>query len=412
MSIKTESFLASLYNCLDKINPVHPLTPLRTKAWDHFLELGLPTKKDDAYQYVPLRRLYEKSFLPPERTNFSQEEIQSYLHPECQESWVVFINGYFIPHLSKLPKKVIALSLSDALKSYGPLLQSRWSKTLQEERDPLAILNLAIHSEGLFLYIPPQLKLKTPIQALFLATEDCLAPARIQLFLGAQSEVEWISTTAGNGHHLNLLDLALEQNASFIQTEISSGWHLNFLRTTLKKESRLKHLNLSLGNHFSRHSLEAILQGEGSDVLLQGLSHLKQEGQTHTHIRVEHAAPHARSMQKFKGALEDQSNLSFSGKIYVHPNSEKTEAYQLSQNLILSEGAIANAKPNLEIFNPDVKASHGATVSQIDEEQMFYLRSRGLSCEQARRLLVHGFIQEMIYQIPHPFLRRIYASSL
>jgi Fe-S cluster assembly protein SufD len=127
---------------------------------------------------------------------------------------------------------------------------------------------------------------------------------------------------------------------------------------------------------------------------------LQQASQSHTHVFVEHAAPHARSLQKFKGVLKDIAQSSFEGKIFVRPVAQKTEAYQLNHNLLLSEGAIANAKPNLEIFADDVKASHGATFSQVDEEQLFYLKSRGLSSMDATQLLIRGFMQEMIDQIP------------
>lgn len=404
-----DAFLSSLKQIFEKISAADPLKGMRAKAWDHFLELGLPSKSDDAFQYVPLRRLYELPLQPPVMPR--QNVIEPY--PECRGSFLVFVNGYFSPELSdisKLPKKIIALPFSEALKSYGSFLQSGWSKSLKEERDPFAILNLATHSQGLFFYVPPHTKIEPPIQALFLTTEEnTFAPARAQIFLGAEAQVQWISTIVGEGLHQTFLEVALEPGASFTETSLSNTHcHLNFLRSTLKRDSRLRHLGLA-HRGLCRHSLEVMLQGENSDVLLQGLWHLKNEAQIHTHVRVEHAAPHARSLQKFKGVLENRAQSSFAGKIYVHPNAEKTEAYQLNHNLLLSPGAIAQAKPNLEIFNPDVKASHGATVAQVDEEQLFYLQSRGLTAQESSLLLVKGFIQEMIDQIPHAFLRKPYV---
>jgi Fe-S cluster assembly protein SufD len=156
----------------------------------------------------------------------------------------------------------------------------------------------------------------------------------------------------------------------------------------------------------ARHSLRVHIQGENADALLQGLWHQKKSSQTHTHVFVEHAAPHAKSLQKFKGVLKDTAQSSFEGKIFVRPEAQKTEAYQLNQNLLLSDAAIANAKPNLEVFADDVKASHGATFSQVDDEQLFYLKSRGLSPEAASRLLIRGFMQEMIDQIGVPSVRQ------
>jgi Fe-S cluster assembly protein SufD len=290
------------------------------------------------------------------------------------------------------------------MNSYCPILEGRWKKTLSEERDPFALMNLALHSSALFLYIPPHVKLQKPIQALFIGTQDCLAPARLQIFLGAHAKVEWISTTVGPALHNVLLDVALEEAASFeeVETTSKSLWHQKFLRATLKKKSHLKHLNLT--HTSSRHSLIALLQEEEADVLLQGIAHLKDEEEAHTYIKVEHLAPNCHSLQKFKAVVDGLAQTSFSGKIYVHKEAEKTEAYQLSQSLLLTPGAKAQAKPGLEIFNPDVKASHGATVAQIDSEELFYLQSRGLTLEAAKHLLVRGFIAEMLNQNPHSFL--------
>ncbi|HUD01144.1 MAG TPA: Fe-S cluster assembly protein SufD [Rhabdochlamydiaceae bacterium] len=415
MSIKEETsqgtFLAGLHRYFEQTGRSDLLKSVREKAWDHFLELGLPEKTDEAFRYVPLRRLYELNFKETSLSP-SKEEILSYIYPECRGSYLVFVNGSYHPDLSdvsSLPKKVVVQPIADAMRSYGPFLQSRWSKVLKEEPDPLAVLNLAVHPQGLFFYVPPKVIIDVPIQTLFLSTQDSFAPARLQLFLASQTEVKWISSVAGDGIHNTFLDVALEDSASFQQTEVpckGEGWHFNFLRATLKRDSRLKHFTLTQGPRITRHSLRTQIQGENADVLLQGLWHLQKKSQAHTHVFVEHAAPHARSLQKFKGILRDTAQSSFEGKIFVLPVAQKTEAYQLNHNLLLSEGAIAYAKPNLEIFADDVKASHGATVAQVDEEQLFYLKSRGLGTEEASQLLIRGFMQEMIDQIPHEFIRK------
>jgi Fe-S cluster assembly protein SufD len=142
--------------------------------------------------------------------------------------------------------------------------------------------------------------------------------------------------------------------------------------------------------------LQATLLEEGSEVHFKGLDNLSGNLEAHTHILIEHKAPHCISRQHFKKALREQSLSSFEGKIYVHPEAQKTEAYQLNQNLILSDGAKANAKPNLEIFADDVKASHGATFSQMNEEEIFYFRARGLSLKEAKSLLFEGFCRELV----------------
>jgi len=411
--MSTETFLSSLQHYLRH----DLLKQVREKAWDHFLELGLPEKTDEAFRYVPLRCLYEQGFAKSAYTP-SKEEVLSYIYPECQGSYLVFVDGVYTPELSdlsSLSKKIVALPIADAMRSYGPFLHSRWSKALKEEPDPFAMLNLAIHPQGLFFYVPPKVTIEKPIQTLFLSSQGSFAPARMQLFLAPQTEVQWISTIAGDGLHNTLLDVSLEEGASFQQTEVpvnGKGWHLNHFRATLKRDSRLKYFALTNGSRITRHSLRAELQGENADVLLQGLWDLSAGAHCHTHVFVEHAAPHARSLQKFKGVLKETSQSSFEGKIFVRPEAQKTEAYQLNHNLLLSEGAIAHAKPNLEIFADDVKASHGATFAQVDEEQLFYLKSRGISTEIASQLLIRGFMQEMIDQIPHNFVQSQVVSHV
>lgn len=388
------------------------LKGMREKAWDHFLELGIPEKSDEPFRYVPLRRLYETEWSCPEPVAIDRETIASYIYPECKSSYLVFINGTWMPELSDLtalPKKVVALPIVDAMRSYGPFLQNRWSGILKEELDPFAILNLAIHQKGLFFYVPPKCLIEAPIQTLFLTQGDqTFAPSRIQLFAGAQSEMKWISTIAGNGVHNTMIDLAMEEGGQFDHLDIpysDAGWHLNYLRASLKRDCRLKNLAITRGPRLTRHSLKAVLKGENADALLQGLWQLDHIAQSHTHVEVEHAAPMARSLQKFKGVLAGNSQSSFEGKIFVRPIAQKTEAYQLNQNLLLSDHAIANAKPNLEIFADDVKASHGATVSQVDEESLFYLKSRGIAEPEAKKLLIEGFVREITDQIPYASIR-------
>ena len=407
--ISHETFLAELQSYFEKSCGADLLKGMREKAWDHFLELGLPDKTDEAFRYVPLKRFYDLK-LKETHLDISKEEISKLIYPECRGSSLVFMNGAYRPELSDLSglsKKIVVLPIADAMRSYGSFLQSRWSKALKEETDPFAVLNLAVQPQGLFFYVPPKIVIQQPIQAVFLSSHENFAPARLQLFLASQTEVQWISTAKGEGIHQILLDVALEDAASFEQTEVSTaGWIFNYLRATLKRESRLKHFTFTQGPSLARHSLKCQIQGENAEVLLQGLWNLQGSSQAHTHVLVEHAAPHARSLQKFKGVLKETSQSSFEGKIFVRPEAQKTEAYQVNHHLLLSEGAVAYAKPNLEILADDVKASHGATFSEVDDEQLFYLKSRGISRDDARQLLIRGYMKEMIDQISHDFIRK------
>ncbi len=401
----TTHFFASLQEIFSKLST----SVLREKAWDHFLELGLPDKTSDAFKYVPLKRLYGiKLSLTP--ASLSYDIIAPHILPEAQESYIVFANGRFMPELSKLPPHVVIMPLQEALKIYGPFLQGRLSKSIKDEIDPFAVLNLALQQEGVFCYLPPRLKLEKPIQVIYYgAGESSYHPARLNLFCSPDSELKTISTVIGDGVHHISMDAALEERAHFSHLEISkAGVLLSDFKATLKSNSTLKHLALTTTGQLTRNRLRVSLLGEHADALMQGLWNLSENHQCHTNVHVEHAAPACRSLQKFKGVLKGQSQSSFEGKIYVHPEAQKTQAYQLNHNLLLSEGAIANAKPNLEIFADDVKASHGATMSEVDDEQLFYLQSRGLTKERARTLLIQGFIQEILDQIPYESVRHAF----
>lgn len=402
-------FCASLKRCFEQIKGGDPLKGLREKAWDHFLELGLPEKKQEAFQYISMNPLYEESFrLAPAPA----ARVKSFVYPECQHSHLVFVNGYFEPDLSDmsgLPEQIVVLPMLEAMRSYGTFLQNRWSKSLKEETDPFAILNLALHPKGAFVYVPPKLIVDTPIQCIQVVEGDnILSLPRLQIFVASQSEVKWISTPhLQSGWTNGVVDLALESGASFDYISHSGGekWQFEAFRATLKRDSRLKTLGLSSGGEVQRQSIRVNLGGENSEATLQGAWILEDHRQAHTHVIVDHEAPHTHSMQRFKGVLSDVAQSSFEGKILVRQAAQKTEAYQLNHNLVLGDHALANSKPNLEIFADDVKASHGATVSQLDEEHLFYLRSRGLSKAEAKILLTMGFCKEILDQIPYPTLR-------
>ncbi len=395
--MSTTSFFASLQDIFSKLST----GALREKAWDHFLELGLPDQSIDAFKYVPLKRLYEmKLVMTP--LEISEKTIEAHILPECRQSYLVFANGRFVPHLSKIPAKMVVLPLHEALKNYGPFLQGRLSKGIKEETDPFAVLNFALQEGGIFCYLPPKLQLDAPLQLIYYSEgEHTYSPARVNVFCSPDSKISMAGTAIGDAVHHISLDVAVEDRAefSYLQTSDASLMLTDF-KATQKSRSILKHMSLHSSGRLTRNRLNVTLMGEQASALLQGLWNLSENHQCHTHVRVEHQAPSCHSLQKFKGVLKMQSQSSFEGKIYVHPEAQKTEAYQINKNLLLSESAIANAKPNLEVFADDVKASHGATMAQVDEEQLFYLQSRGLSQETARGLLIRGFIQEMVDQIP------------
>lgn len=413
---QADGFLALLWNFYGELDGAGDnLQKVRTKAWDHFLELGLPTRRDEVYRHVRLRSFFAHRYEMAKPIAIESQAIDPYVLPECAQSCLVFVNGHYSPSLSRLegmPKKVVVTSLSDAMKTFGGFLSSQWSKELREEVDPFASLNLALHSNGAFLYVPPKTLVETPVQILHVVqagTSSILSMPRVQVFVGAQSQLSLASTQAvlsGEGYATNLVvDMAIEEDAHVKMTQVACGegmdiWHFDALRATLKRNSSLKTYLITDGAGTVRHDYRVALAGENAEAQLNGLTMLGGKREAHANILMDHQAPYCRSMQLFKDVLNNFSRSSFEGKIYVRQLAQKTEAFQLNNNLLLSEGASAHSKPNLEIFADDVKASHGSTVGQLDKEQIFYMKTRGFSEAAAKNILVYSFCQEVIEMIP------------
>lgn len=416
-----ENFRLHLEQLFEQVVSADALQKVRIRAWDHFLEMGLPAPKDEIFRYLRLRNLYAKRFKLSYPTQLSNEVIEKAILPECQQSCLVLVNGHFRPELSRtanLPKQIVISHLNGATRTYGTFLNNHWAKAMKEETDAFAIANAALHRDGLFIYIPPKAIVETPIQVLHVIdsqeTEMWMMP-RLQIVLGANSQAELIFQQlhlSGEEYALNsVLDLVLEDNANFELTQIatdltSQSWGFEAVRATLKRTATLKTHLFTEGSETIRYDYRVQLVGEGSNAALQAAWMLGEKRECHHHVLIEHQAPNCQSRQLFKGVLRDSSRSSFEGKIYVRAEAQKTDAFQLNNNLLLSDLAHADSKPNLEIFADDVKASHGATVGQLDTQELLYLKTRGLTHAQAANLLIDGFCREVVDQMTIPSVRQ------
>ncbi len=405
------------------------LQRLREKAWLHFQNLKLPSKKGEAYRNFKLRSLFNSPIaLAQEANALSADLLFPHLYPSCQNSCLVFINGYFSPSLSRLEavdEEAFIYPLDEGIASYSALLTNHWNKSLKEESDPFAALNGALHQRGAFVYLPRKKVLEAPVQILnvFVCQEAMqMFMPRLHIFAGAESSAQFIQTSLFlDEHHRpsalvpapfvnRSVELTLEEGArvDYVQNlsqKPAEGWHFDALRASLKRDSRLQTVCVADGGGILRCDYRVVLAGENAEALLNGVAMLSKKDEAHTHVLLEHQAPHCRSFQLFKNVLKEMSRASFEGKIHVHQAAQKTEAFQLNNNLLLGDHAYAYSKPNLEIFADDVKASHGATVGQLDEEQLFYMQARGLSSSLAKNLLIFGFCDQVIQKLSIPFLR-------
>ncbi len=295
-----------------------------------------------------------------------------------------------------LAKGVVTIPLAQAITSYSNFLKPKWAKEALEEKDPFYIHNLKNYEEGIFIFIPPKCKLEIPIE---ITVTDSIA--KIEIVLGKEAEATiMIKETSTSSAWMNTaISLSLDMGArcSLKRTinEHPEAFHFSYIRASLKKDAYLQTVTSSQGSKGSRQDYKASLLGENAEVALNGIWELDGTRHNATNIQISHLAPHTRSMQKFKGVQKEFSQASFQGQIFVAKEAQKTQAYQLNKNILLGERAICNSKPNLQIFADDVKASHGATIGQLDKKQLFYLTSRGIPLKRATELLLEGFCNEI-----------------
>jgi Fe-S cluster assembly protein SufD len=421
LTSKEDEFKIFLNGLFSKLPSNSLFYKTQYKAWDHFQSLGLPNRKSEVFRYVPLRKLFEKKYFVENAAQVDSRAIEKAILPECLESCIVMVNGRYCEELSNrkaLPASVIISSLEDAMGVYGAFLNNHFTKTIKDEQDPFVSLNTAIQKDGVFIYVPPKIVLQVPVQILHVinSEEPPILNPRIQVFVSSHSSIEIVSSqeVISRPHYfVNFVaDFAIEENAHTRYNQVlvntpRGSWHFDATRALVKKNSTFHAFAVTDGNTTVRTDYKVSLIGENAESSLNGLWMLQDKNEFHTHVLMDHQAPMCRSRQLFKGVLDDFSKSSFEGKILVRQAAQKTDAFQLNSNLSLNDFTNAYSKPNLEIFADDVKASHGATFGQIDKEQLFCLKSRGIDDLEAKNLLVFGFCKEMIDLITVPSLQNL-----
>lgn len=416
-----EAFQILLENDFKHRNTEDALKKVRMRAWERFLELGIPSRQIEAYRYIKLRQLLSIPFQIAENKTITKESLESAIYPECRQSVIVLVNGHYQPSLSNieaLPERVLIVPLEEAIKTYGAFLNNYWTKSMKEETDAFAALNGALHPSGVFIYVPPKTVVETSLQILNVVTDEqqpLLIMPRVHLFVGNYSQMSLVANQKEEGSALSftnsVIEMAIEEESHVhytqaFQQENERNWNLTAIRATLKRGSTLKTVDVTEGSATVRTDYRVAITGENAEALLNGVCMLSDKTEAHTHIFIDHQAPNCRSYQLFKTILNDFSRSSFEGKIMVRQAAQKTEAFQLNNNLLLSDHAHADSKPNLEIFADDVKASHGATVGQLDQEQLFYMKTRGFQPKEAMNLLIYGFCEQVLDVVKIPSLQQ------
>jgi Fe-S cluster assembly protein SufD len=396
---------------------------LREGAFERFEELGFPTTNDEDWKYTNIAPLTRKTFRPAtveSTTKLDAAAVERFVSAEARLSRLVFVNGLFSPELSSLeaiPEGVVAADIGAALASeHAEMLWEHLGRLSGEGSDAFSALNTAFLRGGAFLYIPSGVSIEAPVQLLFL-TAPCEAESaafpRALVLAGRDSRLDIIESYGSMCDDAYFTDAVVEvfvgEGARVthfkVQDEGERAFHIASTRAEVTRNGSYDLTTVTLGAQLSRHNIEVLLESEGAECRVDGLYIVGAGQHTDTHSLIDHRQPHGTSRQNYKGILDGKSRAVFNGRVYVHEGAHQTDAEQSNKNLLLSTDARVDTKPQLEIYNDDVKCAHGATVGQLEEEELFYLLSRGLHIDLARNLLTYGFAEEIVERVKFDSIR-------
>ena len=396
----------------------HWLRTLRTAAAARFTELGFPSRNHEEWRSTNIAPIAETLFERGAGT-LDAAQLANLPFVDLPGHLVVFVDGVFAPEISRvgaLPNGVIVCSLADVLRDNPAALEPYLAKYAEFDRAAFAALNTAFLSEGAYLSIPQNAVIEEPIQILCVSAAGA-APTvsypRALIIVGANSQATIAETyiQAGEGTVFSnaVTEIVLGENAildHYKTTQFSdASYHIGTLSVELAKSAKFSSHSMTLDGAIVRHDSNAKLAGEGGECTLNGLYIARGRQLVDNHTAIDHAVPHCNSHELYKGILDDRSRGVFNGKIFVRLDAQKTDAKQTNQTLLLSKEATINTKPQLEIFADDVRCTHGATIGQLDDEMLFYLRARGIGREEARGLLTYAFASDVIDRMKFSALR-------
>lgn len=385
----------------------------REVAFERFDRLGFPTAREEDWKYTNTAPIARAAFVPSiASTPALNGELGKFTFEESRASQLVFVNGVFQPEISDtsdLPGVVVAnLAEAVAKPEYEPALLSHFNR---EPDNGFTALNTAFFSSGAFVMIPRGIELKAPIHLLFVshATNGDRPASFPRVYIVAEENssatvVESHVGAAERRYFTNVVvDVTVKPGARVhhyrIQRESADAFHVATTTATTGRDSAYETTNINLGGLLARHDIAVTLDDEGSQCSVDGLYLIGADQHSDTHSLIDHRHPHGTSRQLYKGVLDGKSHAVFNGKVFVRHGAQQTDAQQTNKNLLLSEEARVDTKPQLEIFADDVKCAHGAAVGQLNEDEVFYLESRGINPSLARNMLTYGFAEEVIEKI-------------
>lgn len=402
------------------------MTSLREAGAVEFARRGLPTTRDEEWRFTPLGDLAKwrafESAEPGE--NPTIESLAPHLFGTGLPR-LVLVDGHYVPELSSslamLPADVVVMPLGEAIAEGHPVATAELGRWAGPDQTAFTALNASLFTDGLFLHVPKGVAVTTPIQLLSVTTAAAggkvVAP-RMLIVLGESASATVVESYASAGDAASFTNAVVEvhlgANARLDHTRVArehhGAWHIGFTHVDQEQDSHYRSFALAMGGRLCRHNLHTRHLGERVETLLYGLYLTTGDQLADTHSAIFHDRPNCNSWEVYKGVLGGRSRGVFNGKVLVDRLAQKTDAKQTNRNLLLSDQARVDTKPQLEIFADDVKCTHGATIGQLNEQQRYYLQSRGIGGKQAEQLLTWAFAAEVVAEIADRTVRQVMES--
>jgi Fe-S cluster assembly protein SufD len=391
------------------------LDPIRRTAMERFTATGFPTSKDEEWRFTPVSPIAQAAWKPaPGPTNVSLDDLKPFIFGHPEWSTLVFVNGAFNDRLSSvgvLAAGVRVGSLAAALRADGVLLEAHLARHAPVQSSPFTALSTAFFREGGFVHVPANTDLSQPVHLIFVTTAAAAGSVAhprnlIVVERGARASVieSYVTLAPGGTYWTNAVTEVVAGANSWlehtrIQRESERAYHVGATHVDQHRDSHYRSFSMAMGGALARHNLHVRLNEENIETLMYGLYLSRGDQVVDNHTAIYHDQPNCRSWEVYKGVLDGRSRAVFNGKVFVRPEAQKTDAKQTNRNLLLSDSARVDTKPQLEIFADDVKCTHGATVGRLDEMALFYARARGVPAQEAQRLLTYAFAAEVIAEV-------------
>jgi Fe-S cluster assembly protein SufD len=405
------------------------LQDLRDRAAARFSALGFPTVRDEEWRFTNVAPIASAEFKPAgaDATLATEAELAGYLYSDAAVR-IVIVNGHLAPALSRttgLPTGVRVGSLATAVTDHTEIVQRYLGQLADFGNRAFTALNTALATDGAYVYIPDGVVLEQPIHLLFVTTASAasgpiMSSARALIVAGERSQARIVETYVGprgTSYFTNAVTEVVAGEGSVldhykVQQESVEAFHVGSMYVHAARGANFSSHSFSLGGKLVRNDAAALLDGEGAECTLNGLYLADGDRLVDNHTAIDHAKAHCPSHEIYKGILGGRARAIFNGKIIVRQDAQKTDAKQTNRALLLSDDAMINTKPQLEIFADDVKCTHGAAIGQLDEDAIFYLRARGLTYFEARDMLIHAFAGDILDRVKIEPLRVALEAEL